>query len=39
MMIASHWKVAILLIQLALLAITIASGIVLAEPVDNPGPA
>jgi len=37
MIIASQWKVALLILQLSLLAITIASGKVFAEPIDNPG--
>ena len=35
-MIVSHWKVAFLLLQLGLLAINIALGKVLAEPIDGP---
>jgi hypothetical protein len=38
MMIASHWKIAFLILQLSLLAIMITSGIVFAgDPIDNPG--
>jgi len=36
MVIASNWKVVFLLIQLGLLAITLVSGNVLADPIDNP---
>lgn len=35
-MIASHWKLALLLIQLGLLALMVTSGKVFAEPVDGP---
>lgn len=37
MVILSNWKVCLLLLQLGLLAIRIATGIALAEPIDNPG--
>ena len=32
----SNWKTIILLIQLGVLAITIATGRALADPIDNP---
>jgi hypothetical protein len=37
LLLASNWKTIILLIQFSLLAITLATGHVLAEPIDNPG--
>jgi hypothetical protein len=35
--IASHWKVALLFIQLSLLALHMISGVASAEPIDCPG--
>jgi hypothetical protein len=38
MLVASNWKTILLLIQLGLIAVTIATGHVLAgEVIDNPG--
>lgn len=37
MMILSHWKIVLLLLQLGLFAITIAGVRVLGDPIDNPG--
>jgi hypothetical protein len=35
--VASHWKFALLIIQLSLLAIHMISGVASAEPIDCPG--
>jgi len=35
-MMVSHWKVVLLLLQIGVLTIALATGTALADPIDNP---